>query len=323
MGKFAPRPSAKFYDLVVVGGGPAGLSAAINAASEGLSTVVIESENKLGGQAKHSSRIENYAGFPAGLSGPSFMSRAANQAARFGAHFVLGENVQAIHPDGNYKTLKLSNGDTFVSHLTLLANGLQWRKLEADGIEEYLHKGVFYGANMEAGPSFAGKEVFVVGGANSAGQCVLWLAKFAKQIHLLIRGEDMGQMSEYLSTRISSLSNVTVHYKTKVMGVSGDGQKMTNVQLLENGTLADAKADGLFIFIGAEPRTAWVTNLCQMDERGFLLTNPGSFMTNCPGVFAAGDVRKGMTKRIANAVGEGSAAVAQMHQYLAGLSARG
>lgn len=323
MGKYAPRPSARFYDLVVVGGGPAGLSAAINAASEGLSTVIVESENRLGGQAKHSSRIENYAGFPTGLSGPAFMNRAANQAARFGAHFVLGENVQSINPDGNYKTLKLSNGDTFVSHLVLLANGLQWRKLEADGIEEYLHKGVFYGANMEAGPSFAGKEVFVVGGANSAGQCVLWLAKFAKQVHMLVRGSDLGQMSEYLVSRIGQLPNVKVHYKTKVLGVKGDGQQVTDIDLSEDGIVSTGKADGLFIFIGAEPRTAWVTNLCQMDERGFLVTNPGSFMTNCAGVFAAGDVRKGMTKRVANAVGEGSAAVSQMHQYLAGMSSVG
>lgn len=323
MGKYAPRPSARFYDLVVVGGGPAGLSAAINAASEGLSTVIVESENRLGGQAKHSSRIENYAGFPSGLSGPSFMNRAANQAARFGAHFVLGKNVHSINTDGSYKTLRLSNGDTFVSRMVLLANGLQWRKLEAEGIDEYLHKGVFYGANMDAGPSLTGKEVFVVGGANSAGQCVVWLAKYAKQVHMLVRGDNLGQMSEYLSNRISRTPNVTIHFGTKVLGVTGDGQKMTGIQLLENGTVTSTTADGLFIFIGAEPRTAWVTNLCQMDERGFLITNPGSFMTNCPGVFAAGDVRKGMTKRIANAVGEGSAAVAQMHQYLDTLPSQG
>lgn len=312
-----------FADLVIVGAGPAGLSAAVNAASEGLSTYVIESEDKVGGQAKHSSRIENYLGFPNGLTGPQLMSRAFNQAKRFGAKFHTGASAVGLTLDGHYRTVELSDGTKLISKAVLLTNGLQWRKLEAPGVEEYMHKGVNYGLDMDKAHEFTGKRVVVVGGANSAGQAATWLAQFAETVTILVRDLDLRKMmSEYLVTKIEHAKNIRVMVDTQVVSVLGDEQQLTvvkvnNISDPSEAHAEDLKAAGLFIYIGAVPRTVWLNGACKLDDKGFVVTE--DFHTSCSGVFAAGDIRAGSTKRIAAGVGEGSAAVSRIHAYLATL----
>lgn len=309
----------QFADLVVVGAGPAGLSAAVNAASEGLSTVVVEAEDKVGGQAKHSSRIENYLGFPNGLTGPQLMSRAYTQAKRFGAHFIAGLNATALMVEGHYRTITLSDSSTIIAKAVLLANGLQWRTLDAPGIEEYTQRGVFYGLNMDNAHEYQDKKVLVIGGANSAAQAALWLSKFAERVTMVVRGFSLTDAtSMYLRERIESSKNILVQAKSEITSVTGDGATLRTATLLKAGTDPEVlKVDGLFIFIGATPRTAWLNGSCELDKDGFIVTT--DYHTSCEGVFAAGDIRSQSTKRIAAAAGEGSAAVARVHAYLAGL----
>lgn len=312
----------KFFDVVIVGAGPAGLSAALNAASEGLSTVVVEAEDKVGGQAKHSSRIENYLGFPNGLTGPQLMSRAYTQSKRFGAEFITGTNVVALNLEGHYRVVELSNGAKLIGKAVLLANGLQWRKLEAPGLEDYVNHGVFYGMNMDSAHEYVGKHVVIVGGANSAGQAATWLAKFAEDVTMLVRGASIEEtMSNYLVSRIKSTGNIKVLVHHEVTSATGNGTQIQTVTVNDASnpveTTRTLKVDGLFIFIGAIPRTAWLNGSCELDQNGFVIAQ--DYHTSCAGVFAAGDIRSGSIKRIAASAGEGSAAVSRIHGYLATL----
>jgi len=312
-----------FTDLVIVGAGPTGLSAAMNAASEGLSTVVIEAEDKVGGQAKHSSRIENYLGFPNGLTGPQLMSRAYSQAKRFGAKFVTGVSAVGLHLEGHYRTVELSNGEKYITASVLLANGLQWRKLEAPGVEEYLHKGVFYGLNMDNAYEFKDKKAIIVGGANSAGQAAIWLSKFARSVTMLVRAASISDtMSTYLRERILKSESVSVVLDSEVTSVSGNGTVLTSVTINKRSAPSESntsqlEADALFVFIGATPRTTWLNGNCKLDSNGFVVTK--EFSTSCRGVFAAGDIRSGSVKRIAAGTGEGAAAVSKIHAYTTSL----
>jgi thioredoxin reductase (NADPH) len=313
----------QFADLVIVGAGPAGLSAAMNSASEGISTVVIEAEDKVGGQAKHSSRIENYLGFPNGLTGPQLMSRAYTQAKRFGAKFITGVNATGLTIDGHYRTVSLSNDSKIIGKAVLLAQGLQWRKLEAPGVEEYIHKGVFYGLNMDSAYEFKDKKVTVVGGANSAGQAALWLAKFAERVSLVVRSTSLGtNLSAYLLARIEQTKNITVLLDSEVTSATGNGEVLQSITINSHALPSEDKAttvktDGLFVFIGAIPRTAWLQGACELDSLGFI--NTSDYQTSCLGVFAAGDIRSGSVKRIAASAGEGSMVVSRIHAYIATL----
>jgi thioredoxin reductase (NADPH) len=308
----------QFADLTIIGAGPAGLSAAVTASSEGLKTVVIESEKILGGQAKQSSRIENYLGFPNGLTGPQLMSRAANQAKRFHTTFMMGVSAAKLDIDGRYRTITLSNGEIVISQAVLLANGLQWRHLEAPGADEYIGKGVYYGLDMDRAYEFKDKHVFVVGGANSAGQAAMWLSRYAEHVNLVIRGSDMGQMSQYLVERLAkNRDKISILYKSEITSVIGDSEHMRSVTIKMGDEVSQQNANGLFIFIGATPRTAWLNGACEVDEHGFIIAK--EYETSCMGVFAAGDIVKDSTKRIATAVGAGAAAVAKIHGYLASL----
>jgi thioredoxin reductase (NADPH) len=306
------KNSFLFSDLVIVGAGPAGLSAAVNASSEGLSTIVVESEKELGGQAKHSSRIENYLGFVQGTTGPQLMVRAAHQAKRFGAHFIPGVSAAHLETEGKFKTTTLCNGQVLISRSVLLANGLQWRKLEAPGVDQYLGKGVFYGLDMERASEFNDKQVIVIGGANSAGQAAVWLSRYAKAT-MVVRGASLSQMSEYLVEKLAKLK-VVVSYNSEIAAIQGDGERVTMAEVVKDGKEVQMETDGVFIFIGAEPRTKWLIGECQVDEKGFLIAP--NYETSCNGIFAAGDIRKESVKRIAAAVGEGSAAVSAIHSYL-------
>ena len=306
-------------ELTIVGSGPAGLSAAVNAASEGLETLVIESESTVGGQAKQSSKIENYLGFPSGLTGPSLMSRSFHQAKKFGAKFLLNLSATNLQIDGRYKTISLSNGNSIITRSVILAQGLQWRKYDAPGVEEYTGKGIYYGLNMDSAPLFTGKTVAIIGGANSAGQAAMHLSQFAT-VRLIVRGNSLSSMSSYLRNRIqSNQGKVIVSTDTVVTSVTGDGEKLTEITLNSATKPSEDGAEhlpvsALFLFIGAVPKTGWLNGQCELDENGFVKTV--DFSTTCPGVFAVGDIRSGSVKRIASAVGDGSAVISKVHAYL-------
>lgn len=301
---------ARVADVIIIGAGPAGLSAATNAASEGLETIVVESELRVGGQAKSSSRIENYLGFPNGLTGPQLMSRAHNQAVRFGAEFMTGMTAVKLVEEGRFRTVLLSDGSILIGTCVLLANGLQWRHLTAPGVEDHLGKGVFYGLDMDRAHSYKDKKVFVIGGANSACQAAMWLSQFAATVYIVLRGKDLSSASEYLVHRVSNRKNIEVITNSEVKEVRGGDCCLTDVSLTNDKNYA---ADALFIFIGAVPRTQWLDGSCSVDDKGFVIAD--DYYTSCQGVFAAGDIRKGSTKRIAGGVGEGAAAVSRIHQY--------
>ena len=306
-------PQTKFADVVIVGAGPAGLSAAVNATSEGLSTIVLEAEREVGGQAKHSSRIENYLGFPSGLTGPQLMSRAYNQAVRFGAIFCTGVEAVSVGVEGKYRVLTLSDGTELACRALLLANGLQWRKMDAPGVDQFIDKGVFYGLNMATAKAYAGKRVAVIGGANSAGQAAMFLAQHAKQVSMIVRGEGLAAgMSAYLQERIAQTANIVVLPKTKVTAVMGD-EELRSVAV-NDATDFRIPVEGMFVFIGATPRTQWLKGNCNLDDKGYILCN--DHRTSTPGVFAAGDIRSGSVKRIAASAGEGAMVVPLIHAYV-------
>lgn len=319
MAKFIAKPKHNYADLCVIGGGPAGLSAAVNAASEGLFTVLVE-RGEVGGQARHSSRVENYLGFPSGISGPQLVSRAHNQAIEFGVDCWTGEEVISLASDGSFKILTLKSGLTLLCKAIILSAGLKWRKLRAVNSDAYLNHGVYYGANMDMGPQLRGKDVIVVGGANSAGQAVLWFAKFARSVTQVVRGASLSTMSEYLISRIAAKENVQVLYECEVAecigGVGENSESFLQGVRLSNGNVIEASA--MFVFIGAEPHTNWLAGTCELDKLGYVLTD-GNLHTRCPGLFAAGDVRAGSVKRIAAGVGEGAVAVSNVHKYLEGV----
>jgi len=323
-----------FYDIVVVGAGPAGLAAAVYGASEGLRTLVIEPEAP-GGQAGSSSRIENYLGFPAGVTGAELGRRAHTQASRFGAEF-LTQRATGMRIDGQYRFIQLAGGGEVSSHTVLLAPGVQYRKLDIPGCERLTGCGVYYGAALVEALACKGEEVYTVGGANSAGQAALYFARFASKVTMLVRGEGLSAtMSKYLIDEISRTSNIVVEARTQVIEAMGDG-RLTALKLNGPSGVVEVPASSLFVFIGAAPVTAWLPPCILRDEKGFLLAGPDlrkdgklpetwrearePFLleSSVPGVFVAGDVRHGSVKRVASAVGDGSIAVQFVHQYLAG-----
>jgi thioredoxin reductase (NADPH) len=323
-----------FYDIVVVGAGPAGLAAAVYGASEGLRTVVIEPEAP-GGQAGSSSRIENYLGFPSGVTGADLGRRAYAQAARFGAEFVT-QRATGMRIDGQYRFLQLADGREISSHCVLLAPGVQYRKLDIPGADRLTGRGIYYGAALVEALACQGEEVFMVGGANSAGQAALHFARYATKVTMLVRGMGLSAtMSKYLIDEIVRTSNIVVDAGTQVIEALGD-EHLAELRLRNPSGEVEVPASMLFIFIGAAPVTAWLPSSILRDEKGFILAGPDlrkdgklpevwtekrdPFLleTSVPGVFVAGDVRAGSVKRVASAVGEGSIAVQFMHQYLAG-----
>lgn len=331
-----------FYDLVIVGGGPAGLAAAVYGASEGLHTVMIEREAP-GGQAGTSSRIENYLGFPSGLSGGDLARRAVAQARRFGVEILSPQAVTALRVDGPYRVMTLSNGSEISCHALILALGVAWRRLEAPGLDRLTGAGVYYGAAQSEAIACQGEAVYIVGGANSAGQAAIHFSKYAHQVTMLVRGESLAKsMSQYLIEQIAQTPNITVQTHTQVIAAKGDTSLEAIV--LENavtGTIETVPATSLFIFIGAAPRTEWLEGSVARDDRGFVITGPDLpsvasthrpggwpfdrdpylLETNVPGVFAVGDVRHGSIKRVASGVGEGSICVQFVHHYLANVGA--
>jgi thioredoxin reductase (NADPH) len=324
------RAARAAYDLVVVGGGPAGLAAAVYGASEGLSTLVLECE-ALGGQAGTTSRIENYLGFPVGLSGADLTLRAREQAVRLGAEILVPAEVVGLQRADPYTILRLDDGGDVSASSLLIATGARYRTLDVPGAAGLTGVGVYYGAGRAEGADHQGGRVFVVGGGNSAGQAAHFLAQFAASVTLLVRGGDLaGSMSRYLIDRLDASEKISVEYHTEVLGALGT-RRLEGVRLRSAGAERQVPADALFVFIGQTPRSAWLDGVVRRDEGGFVLTgmDVGSWVpewplsapplpleTSVPGVFAAGDVRHGAGNRIAAAVGEGAMAVRFAHQRL-------
>jgi thioredoxin reductase (NADPH) len=304
---------ARSFDVVIVGAGPAGLAAAVYASSEGLSALVVERES-IGGQAGSSSRIRNYLGFSRGLSGAELAQRAYQQAWVFGATFVLTREVDEIELGDVTHTVSIGGGPRVDARSVILAMGVSYRRLDVPGLAELEGAGVFYGSSPSEARQFTGKSVYIVGGANSAGQAAVHLARYAGSVTLLCRSALVKGMSRYLIDEIDGKSNIEVLEGAQVVDASG-------VDRLESLTLRDADgdrtvpADALFVFIGAEPRTGWLPSEIERDERGFLTTE-ADYATSVPGVFAIGDVRAGSVKRVASAVGEGSVVIQHVHRYL-------
>ena len=331
------RTSAEstLYDLVVIGAGPAGLAAAVYGASEGLRTAVIEREAP-GGQASQSARIENYLGFPNGLSGADLSHRAVTQARRLGAEMVLARSVEALEQRGSVHALRFDDGSEIEARAVVVATGVSYRLLEAPGLAELTGRGVFYGASASDAPATEGDDVYIVGAANSAGQAALNLARYARRVVLVVRGDALEKsMSQYLVQRIHAADNVEVRLRTEIL-CGGGTDHLEWLRLVDRGTGAEEQvaANWLYAFIGAFPRTDWLDGSIARDGKGFLLTGPDvaaldgdasrwalqrpPFLleTSRPGVFAVGDVRLSSMKRVASAVGEGSSAVSLVHLYL-------
>lgn len=323
-----------FYDMIIVGAGPAGLAAAVYGASEGLKTLIVE-QNAPGGQAGTSSQIENYLGFPSGISGADLARRAAAQVKRFGAE-LLTQEIISMKIEQPYKILKLSSGLEVSSYAVVFAAGVSVRMLEADGIEQFLGTGVYYGAAMTEAATYKGQDVCVLGGANSAGQGALFFARYAGTVTMILRAASLSKgMSNYLVERIKATPNIKVLTETQLCSFSGSG-KLEKVTLrnIADSKIYDLNISAAFIFIGAAPRTEILKGIIETDDKGYILTGPDLprknnavlgweldrdpylFETNVPGVFAAGDVRSGSGKRVAAAVGEGSACVGMVHKYL-------
>jgi thioredoxin reductase (NADPH) len=328
------QATQEFYDITVVGAGPAGLAAAVYGASEGLKTLIIEPEAP-GGQAGSTSRIENYLGFPAGVTGADLGRRAHMQATRFGAEF-LTQRATGLRIEGQYRFVKLADGHEVSSHVVLLAPGVQYRRLAIPGAEQLTGCGIYYGAALVEAASCRDEDVYVVGGANSAGQAALHFSKVARGVTMLVRGKGLTiTMSKYLIDEIERTSNIVVATETQVAKAEGNGH-LEALWLRGPDGEHRVPATSLFVFIGAEPGVDWLPPSILRDERGFLLAGPDlrrdgkmpeswkegrePFLleTSVPGVFVAGDVRHGSIKRVASAVGEGSIAVQFAHQYLAG-----
>lgn len=321
-----------FYDLAIVGGGPAGLAAAVYAASEGLKTVLIEREAP-GGQAGTSSRIENYLGFPVGLSGGDLARRAVTQAKRFGVEILTPQEATSLRIEENYPVLTLGNGATISCHALILALGVTWRRLQVPGINQLTGAGVYYGAAQSEAAACQGEDVYLVGGANSAGQAAMHFAQYAAKVRMLVRGESLAKsMSQYLIDQIAATDNIEVLTFHSVVEAKGTTRlEKILVKDSQTGEIKTFETSLLFIFIGAKPNTDWLENLIQRDERGFIYTGPDvtdeipwsverdRFLleTSVPGIFAVGDVRHGSVKRVASGIGEGSICVQFVHRHLA------
>jgi thioredoxin reductase (NADPH) len=330
------RAERPFYDLIIVGGGPSGLAAAVYGASEGLKTVLIEREAP-GGQAGTSSRIENYLGFPAGLSGADLSQRAVAQARRFEVEILTPQEVAEVRVEDPYRVVRLADGTEISCHALLITTGVSYRKLEVPGVKRLAGAGVYYGAAMTEALSCKDEDVYIVGGANSAGQAAMYFSQHARKVVILCRSGDLRKgMSEYLVKQIEDNPNIEVRVNSGVAAAFGEDhlERLT----IKNSKTADeetASARSLFIFIGAAPKTEWLDGVVERDERGFILSGPDLIRdgkrpknwtedrdpylleTSVPGIFVAGDVRYGSVKRVASSVGEGSIAVQFIHRYLA------
>ena len=332
---FKTRAEMPFYDLAIIGSGPAGLAAAVYGASEGLRTVLIEREAP-GGQAGTSSRIENYLGFPSGLTGADLARRAVSQARRFGVEVLSPQEVTGIRLDNSYRVVKLADGSEINCHALMISTGVSYRKLDVPDLERLNGAGVYYGAAMTEAFSCRDDDVYIVGGANSAGQAAMYFSKFARTVVMLIRGESLAKsMSQYLIDQIAATPNIQVRTCVSLAGVAGeDNLETITISDAQTGQQETLPASALFIFIGAMPRTDFLAGVVERDEQGFVLSGPDlvrdgklpkgwplkrdPFLleTNVPGIFVAGDVRHGSVKRVASGVGEGSIAVQFIHRYL-------
>lgn len=325
----ASRP---FYSVAIVGGGPAGLASAVYAASEGLQAILVE-ERAPGGQAGTSSLIENYLGFPAGVSGADLAHRAATQARRFGAELLVGHSVVSVRREDPYRILQMSDGKELSCHALVIATGLAVRELDIPGIEPLIGAGVYYGASPTEAAHFRDQDVAVVGGANSAGQAALFLSRFVRQVTMVVRGGGLGpSMSQYLIDRVVSTANIRVLTRAEVAGVRGlQHLESIDIRRADSGAIESRDVSALFIFIGVAPHTEAFSGFVRLDDTGFVLTganlreanvpwpldrDPLLFETSVPGVFAVGDVRAGASRRVAAAVGEGSAVIFSVHQHL-------
>ncbi|WP_160711808.1 FAD-dependent oxidoreductase [Chitinophaga solisilvae] len=333
-----PTVKNDIYDVVIIGAGPAGLAAAVYGASEGLRTLLIE-RYAPGGQAGTSSRIENYLGFPTGLSGAELTRRAIAQATRFGTEFLSPHAVKEIKLKASYKIVCLENGTEINTRAVVVTTGVDYRRLETAGIEQFTGAGIYYGAANTEAASCKDKHVYVLGGGNSAGQAAMYLSKFAKEVFIIIRKEDLtATMSAYLIDQIKGTSNISLISRSEIVEASGnDRLEAMKIQDMNTGNIREVPADALYIFIGARPYTDWLGDLILKDSKGFVQTGremssmenfgklwklqrePYLLETSCPGIFAAGDVRSGAMSRVASAVGEGSMSISLVHKYLAEL----
>ena len=328
-------PATDFYDTVIVGGGPAGLGAAVYAASEGLRTVLVEQE-ATGGQAGQSARIENYLGFPDGVSGAQLTDRARRQAARFGAEILTAAAVTGLEVRGSSRVVRFADGGEVAAHTVVLATGVAYHTLEAPGVDQLTGRGVFYGSATTEAPACAGQDVYVVGGANAAGQAAVFLSRHARQVTLLVRADGLERsMSHYLIRQIRDTANIRVRPNTRLVGAAGTGH-LERLRLCDtgDGTVEEVEAGFLFVFIGAAPHTEWLDGVVDRDRKGFVVTGPDLLAggqpprgwpldrdpyyleASVPGVFAAGDARANSVKRVASAVGEGAMAIQLVHRYL-------
>ena len=329
------RAESEFCDLLIIGGGPGGLAAAVYGASEGLRTVLVEREAP-GGQAGLSSRIENYLGFPAGLSGSDLARRAVAQARRFGVQILSPQEALRLRVDGPYRIVQLGDGTEISCHALLIATGVQWRTLDAPGVDRLQGAGIYYGAAITEAISCKDETVFVIGGANSAGQAAMHFSRYAREVIMLVRGESLAQtMSQYLIDQIEHTPNIRVETLTQMVEAHGqDRLEAISIACGHSKTVDRVPATSLFIFIGAQPKTDWLEDMIERDPRGFVVTgddlvhggrqpknwsldrDPYLLETSVPGVFAIGDVRHGSVKRVASSVGEGAIAVQFVHQHL-------
>jgi thioredoxin reductase (NADPH) len=329
------RSETKIFDLAIVGGGPAGLAAGVYGASEGLRTVIVEREAP-GGQAGLSARIENYLGFPSGLSGADLAYRAVAQARRFGVEILAPQEAAGVCIENGTRGLRLVDGSELAFRALVLSMGVQWRKLDVPGMDRLTGAGIYYGAGSTEANACAEEDVYIVGGANSAGQAAMNFSKLARRVIMLVRGNSLAaSMSKYLIDEIGQTPNIEVQYGTRVVAVDGkDRLDSVSIECIATKTVDTVAASSLFVFIGALPRTDWLDGLVERDANGFILTgpdlmkdgkrprgwpldrDPGLLETSIPGIFAVGDVRHGSVKRVASGVGEGSIAIQFVHQYL-------
>lgn len=330
---FRTTPKDQRYDVIVVGAGPAGLAAAVYGASEGLRVLLIE-RSTVGGQAGTSSRIENYLGFPGGISGDELSDRAVKQATRFGAEIVMTREVRHVYPlngaGGGGYCVELDEGERVTSTCVVLATGVDWRRLEAEGVERLQGRGVLYGASRTEAQTVIGKDIFIVGGGNSAGQAAMFFSSYARSVNVLVRGNGLKlTMSQYLIAQIERRPNIRVEPFTEIVSVSGESHLEAICTKTKDGTPVERSADALFIMIGADASTGWLPSQLLRDEKGYVCTGrdlpdgscgnrqPYLLETNLPGFFCVGDVRHDSIKRVSSSVGEGSMAIAFVHQYLA------
>jgi len=329
------RAEQPFYDLIIIGAGPAGLAAAVYGASEGLRTVVVEKE-AAGGQAGTSARIENYLGFPKGISGADLTRRATTQAKRLGAEIVTAQEITGVRVEDPYRIVTLGDGSELTSHALLLATGVKVRELDVPGIEPFVGGSVYYGAAVSEAVHYQGREIFVIGGANSAGQGAMFLSRFASQVTILIRADSLHKsMSQYLIEQIVGRDNINVQLESEVVEVHGDNRlESISIRDRKSGEIREESTPAIFVFIGAKPHTSMLKEDVSLSSAGFVLTGPDLsangtqtsewklkrepylMETSVPGVFAAGDVRHGVIRRVASAVGQGSTAISFVHEYL-------